>query len=54
MATTKFVVQFVVVDKLFAVPITCRGYISVLIVQGVDDIPKLKLARNKIIPVNAT
>ena len=53
-ATTKLVAQFVVVDKLLAVPITCSGYISVFTVQGVDDIPILKLARKRIIPVKAT
>jgi len=53
-ATTKFVAQFVVVDKLLAVPMTCRGYISVFTVHGVEDIPTLKLPRNKIMPANAT
>ena len=52
-ATTKFVVQLVVVDRLFAVPITCKGYISALTVQGVEDIPMLKEAKNRMIPTNA-
>jgi hypothetical protein len=53
-ATTKLVVQLVVVDKLLAVPITCKGYISAFTVHGVEDIPVLKLAKKMIIPEKAT
>ena len=52
-ATTKFVVQLVVVDRLFAVPITCKGYISAFTVHGVDDIPILNEAKKRMIPTNA-
>ena len=52
-ATTAFVTQFVVALSELAVPITWSGYISELIVQGVELMPKAKQRRNSEIPIVA-
>lgn len=52
-ATIALVIQLVVADRELAVPMTCKGYISELIVQGVELMPKEKKSRNNEIPVVA-
>ena len=53
-ATTALTSQFVAADKELAVPMICKGYISALIVHGVELIPKLKKRRKKETPRTAT
>ena len=42
----KLATQLHVVASEFAVPMTCKGYISALIAQGVDETPMAKLSKN--------
>ena len=48
--TIAFTTQFVVADKEFAVPMTCKGYISALIVHGGELMPNEKNSKKKATP----
>ena len=46
--------QFVVAERELAVPITCSGYISELMVHGVELIPNENESRKQETPMHAT